>query len=301
MTHPHLEVTTDEFVDEHADDDAVAPVPVPREPLRIRVLRAIDEFGRQIRFHVNAVAYIPYAVRHHKLEILRLLGEISFGSGALAVIGGTVVTVAFITSFAGIELGVQGYSQLSDIGVEALTGFVSAYINTRLVAPVIAGISLVATVGAGMTAQLGAMRVAEEIDALDVMSVKAVPFLVSTRIVAGFFAIIPLYAAALLASYFCTRGVVTVFFGQSAGAYDHYFAAFLVPSDIIASFIKVLIMAVVIMAIHTYYGYKATGGPAGVGVAVGHAVRLSLVAMLFTDMLLSFALYGATSSINFAG
>lgn len=287
---------------EHTDDtlDAARP-PVPREPLRIHLLRGIDEFGRQIRFHVKAVANIPYAIRHHKLEILRLLGEVSFGSGALAIIGGTVVTVAFITSFAGIELGVQGYSQLSDIGVEALTGFVSAYINTRLVAPVIAGISLVATVGAGMTAQIGAMRVSEEIDALDVMSVRAVPFLISTRIVAGFFAIIPLYATALLSSYFCTRAVVTVFFGQSAGAYDHYFAAFLIPSDIVASFIKVLIMAIVIMAIHTYYGFKATGGPAGVGRAVGHAVRLSLVAMLFTDMLLSFALYGATSSINFAG
>ncbi len=283
------------------DDEAVARPPVPREPFRVRVLRGIDEFGKQIRFHVSAIGHIPYAVRHHRYEILQRLGDISFSSGALAVIGGTVFTVAFITSFAGIELGVQGYSQLSDIGVEALTGFVSAYINTRLVAPVIAGISLVATVGAGMTAQLGSMRVAEEIDALDVMSVKSVPFLISTRIVAGFFAIIPLYAVALLTSYFCTRGVVTVFFGQSAGAYDHYFAAFLIPSDIVASFVKVLIMAVVIMTIHTYYGYTATGGPAGVGRAVGHAVRLSLVAMLFTDMLLSFALYGATSSINFAG
>lgn len=264
-------------------------------------LSFIDLVGEQMRFYVRGFANIPYALVNYRREILRLLAAVTFGTGALAIIGGTVVTVAFLTSFAGIELGIQGYSQLSDIGVEALTGFISAYINTRLAAPIIAGIALVATVGAGFTAQLGAMRVSEEIDALEVMSIKSVPYLVSTRIIAGFLAIIPLYSVALLASYVCTRLIVTGVFGQSSGAYGHYFAAFLIPGDILASFVKVLIMAVVIMSIHCYYGYYASGGPAGVGRAVGNAVRLSLIAVLFTDMLLSFALYGATDTLNISG
>ncbi|HEY9562543.1 MAG TPA: ABC transporter permease [Nocardioides sp.] len=254
-----------------------------------------------MRFYLRAYAQVPRAVIRHRREIWRLLGEVAFGSGALAVIGGTVVTVGFLTSFAGIELGIQGYAQLSDIGVEALTGFVSAYINTRMAAPIIAGIALVATVGAGFTAQLGAMRVSEEIDALEVMSVPPVPFLVSTRVVAGFIAIVPIYTVALLASYVFTRVIVVHVYGQSSGAYGHYFETFLIPQDVLASFIKVLIMSVVVMSIHCYYGFFATGGPAGVGRAVGSAVRLSLVAVLVTDMLLSFALYGATDTLNISG
>jgi len=261
----------------------------------------LDGIGHQTRFYVRAFANIPYAIRNHRIEIYRLLAGTTFGTGALAVIGGTVVTVAFLTSFAGIEVGIQGYSQLSDIGVEALSGFVSAYINTRLAAPIIAGIALVATVGAGFTAQLGAQRVAEEIDAIEVMAVRSIPYLVSTRIIAGAIAIVPLYAVALLASYACTGLVVTLGFGQSPGAYSHYFSTFLIPTDIIYSFVNVLVMSVVIMCVHCYYGFHAAGGPAGVGTAVGRAVRLSLILLLMTDMVLSFALYGSTDTLHISG
>src|SRR3546814_7094900 len=85
--------------------------------------RLLDGAGSYMRFYLRAYAQVPRAVIRHRREIWRLLGEVAFGSGALAVIGGTVVTVGFLTSFAGIELGIQGYAQLSDIGVEALTGF----------------------------------------------------------------------------------------------------------------------------------------------------------------------------------
>jgi phospholipid/cholesterol/gamma-HCH transport system permease protein len=264
-------------------------------------LRAFDEFGEQVGFYVKAVVGLRYAVVRYRREVLRLIARVTFGSGALAVVGGTVATVAFLTAFAGIEVGIQGYSQLSNVGVEALSGFVSAYINTRLAAPVIAGIALVATVGAGFTAELGAMRVAEEIDALEVMAVRTIPYLVSTRIIAGLAAIVPLYSVALLASYVFTRLIVTVGFGQSPGAYGHYFSTFLIPTDILLSFVKVMCMSVVIMAIHCYYGFTASGGPVGVGKAVGRAVRLSLVVILFFDMLLSFALYGSTHTLNISG
>lgn len=263
--------------------------------------RTLFHSGEQFRFYIAALRGIPVAMTHYRREVLRLISTVAFGSGAIALIGGTVVVVSFLTAFAGIELGLQGYSQLSNIGVEALSGFISAYINTRLAAPALAGIALTATVGAGFTAQLGAMRVSEEIDALEVMSIKSVPYLVSTRIVAGLVSIVPLYAVALLASYAATRLVVTVGFGQSSGAYQHYFNTFLIPGDIVLSFVKVMCMAVVIMAVCCYYGYTAKGGPAGVGQAVGGAVRLSLVAILFADMLLSFALYGTSHSLNITG
>lgn len=264
-------------------------------------LRVLEEPGTQAWFYLKAYALIPFTLRRHKREVLRLLAEVSFGTGALAVIGGTVVICSFLTAFAGIELGIQGFDQLSNIGVEALSGFISAYINTRLGAPILAGIALVATIGAGFTAQLGAMRVSEEIDALDVMAVRSVAYLVSTRIVAGFLAIIPIYALSLLAAYSSTRLIVTFVYGQSDGAYRHYFNTFLISSDIVASFVNVLIMSVVIMSIHCYYGFFASGGPAGVGRAVGRAVRLSLIAVLFTNLLLSMILYGNADTLNISG
>lgn len=261
----------------------------------------LEHAGRQTWFYSQAYGHIPHTIRAYRKEILRLLSVITFGTGALAVIGGTIVIVGFITSFAGIELGLQGYGQLRDIGVEAFSGFVSAYLNTRVGGPVIAGIALVATVGAGFTAELGAMRISEEIDALEVMAVPSVPFLVTTRVIAGFIAIIPLYAIALLSAWAMTRVVVTVFFDQSSGAYTHYFESFLVSQDVLFSFLKVIIMAVVVMSIHCYYGFFASGGPAGVGRAVGSAVRLSLVAVLFTDLLLSLVLYAHSGTLNLSG
>lgn len=264
-------------------------------------VQALEQLGDIVRFQVHAFGQVPTAIRRYPKEILRLLALVSFGRGALALIGGTVITIAFLTTFVGIELGIQGYTQLSTIGVESLTGFVSAYINTRLAAPFIAGIALVATVGAGFTAQLGAMRVNEEIDALDVMAVPSVAFLVSTRIVAGLIAIVPLYAVGLLASYAGTRLIITGVYGQSGGSYDYYFMTFLVHRDIWASIVTVAVGSVLILGIHCYYGYRATGGPAGVGRAVGRAVRLSLITVLSADLLLSLALYGGTNTLHIAG
>jgi phospholipid/cholesterol/gamma-HCH transport system permease protein len=105
------------------------------------------------------------------------------------------------------------------------------------------------------------MRISEEIDALEVMAIPSLPFLVTTRIIAGLVAVIPLYVVGLLASYFATRLTVTTFYGQSTGTYDHYFDLFLPVSDILYSYLKVIAFAMVIILIHCHYGYNAKGGP----------------------------------------
>lgn len=145
------------------------------------------------------------------------------------------------------------------------------------------------------------MRVSEEVDALEVMAVPSLPFLVTTRIVAGLLAVVPLYVVGLFSSYFATRLVVTAGYGQSSGTYDHYFHLFLPPHDVLWSFGKVLVFAVVIISIHCYHGYHATGGPAGVGVAVGRAVRTSIVAINVVDLALSMAIWGASTTVRLAG
>jgi len=266
-----------------------------------RPLASLDQLGSELRFFVRALAWTPRTVTRYRREVARLLAEVALGSGALAVIGGTIGVITALAFFTGTEVGLQGYAALDQIGTPAYAGFVSAYFNTREISPLVAGIALAATVGCGFTAQLGAMRISEEVDALEVMAIPSLPFLVTTRILAGLIAIVPLYVVGLLSSYLATRMTVTTFFGQSAGTYDHYFTLFLPPGDVLWSFGKVLIFAVVIILIHCYHGYHASGGPAGVGVAVGRAVRTSIVAINVIDLLLSMAIWGTTTTVRLAG
>jgi phospholipid/cholesterol/gamma-HCH transport system permease protein len=266
-----------------------------------RPLGLLDDLGSQLSFYLRAFAWAPRTVRRYKREVLRLLAEVSFGSGALAVIGGTVGVIVAMTFFTGTEVGLQGYEALNQIGSSAFTGFISAYFNTREISPLVAGIALSATVGCGFTAQLGAMRISEEVDALEVMGLPSLPFLVTTRMIAGLIAVVPLYVIGLMASYLATREMVTVYFGQSSGTYDYYFHLFLPPQDVLWSFGKVLVFSIIVVLIHCYQGYTASGGPAGVGIAVGRAVRTSLVAINVVDFFLSLAIWGATTTVRISG
>jgi phospholipid/cholesterol/gamma-HCH transport system permease protein len=264
-------------------------------------LRALDDLGDRLAFYGRATWWIPVAMVRYRREVLRLLAEVSFGSGGLTVIGGTVGVIAFMTFFTGTEVGLQGYESLNQIGSSAFAGFVSAYFNTREIAPLAAALALSATVGSGFTAQLGAMRISEEIDALEVMAVPPLPYLVSTRMIAGFLAVIPLYVIGLMSSYLATRTVATGYYQQSTGTYDYYFNLFLPPVDVVLSFGKVLVFSVVVVLVHCYYGFTASGGPAGVGVAVGRAVRLTIVFVILTDFFFSLAVWGATTTVRITG
>ena len=211
----------------------MAVLEVARKPLD-----GLDGLGGQLRFYGRSLAWTPRTLRRYKKEILRLLGEVALGTGALTVIGGTVGVIAFLAFFTGTEVGLQGYAALNQLGSSAFTGFV---------------------------------------------------------------AVIPLYVIGLLSSYAATRLIATGYYGQSKGTYDHYFHLFLPPGDVLWSFGKVMVFAVVIILIHCYYGYTASGGPAGVGVAVGKAVRTSIVAINVVDFFLSLAIWGATTTVRIAG
>jgi len=263
--------------------------------------QAVEGYGDQLLFYAKALAWAPRTIRRYKREVLNILAEVAFGAGGLTMIAGTVGVIAFMAFFAGSEVGIQGYASLSQIGVAKFSAFISAFFNTREVAPLISSIALAATVGCGYTARLGAMRISEEIDALEAMGVPSLPYLVTTRMIAGFLAVIPLYIVALCASYLSPRLITTLMYGQSGGTYDHYFLAFLPPIDILYSFLKLIILAVAIILIHCYYGYTASGGPAGVGIAVGKAIRMSIVTVVVADFFLSFAIWGSTTTVRITG
>jgi phospholipid/cholesterol/gamma-HCH transport system permease protein len=133
------------------------------------------------------------------------------------------------------------------------------------------------------------------------MGIRPVEYLVSTRIVAGMVAITPLYSIAVVLSFVSSQFVTVYLFGQSGGLYDHYFSTFLNPIDLLWSFLQAVLMAITILLIHTYFGYFASGGPSGVGVAVGNAVRTSLVVVVSVTLLVSLSIYGANGNFNLSG
>lgn len=260
--------------------------------------RALQEVGRLTWFAVLAVSGTGWALRRYRKETLRLIAEIGMGTGAMAVVGGTVAIVAFVTLSGSSLVAIQGFASLGYIGIEVFTGFFAALINVRLAAPVVTGIALAATVGAGATAELGAMRISEEIDALEVMGIKSISYLVSTRMIAGLVVIVPLYALAMLMSFISPQVVTTVLYGQPSGTYDHYFRTFLRPDDVFWSFVEVIIISVIVMITHCYYGYNASGGPVGVGEGVGRSMRFSLVSVQVVVLFAALALYGVNPNFN---
>lgn len=266
-----------------------------------KVVDRTRRLGEQTAFYGRALWSTPDAIRRYPSMVLRQIAGMGMGTGALAVIGGTVVIVGFLTLSTGALIAVQGYNTLSNVGIEALTGFLGAFLNVRFIAPATAGVALAATIGAGATAQIGAMRINEEIDALEVMGIRVITYLASTRIVAGVVAVIPIYTVAVLMSFLATRFGTTIIYGQSRGVYDHYFDTFLQPTDLLWSFIEALAMAAAVMAIHTYYGYTVTGGPAGVGEAVGRAVRMSITAGVFILLTITLSVYGQSGNFHLSG
>lgn len=269
--------------------------------MRAKIVNEWLRIGDQTRFYFKTLAAIPDAAINYRTEVLRLIAQMGLGSGALATIGGTVVIVGFMTVTTGAVVAAQGYTQFQSVGVEAFTGFASAFFIPRLIVPGTAQVTLTATVGAGATAQMGAMRINEEVDALEVIGIRSVTYLAATRVLAGTIVVIPLYAIALIMGFIAAQVGTTIVYGQAPGVYGHYFNTFLNTTDLLWSFVETISMIVVVMLVCTYYGFNASGGPAGVGEAVGRAVRASMVVGAIVLVAVTLGVYGQSGNFHLAG
>ena len=258
-------------------------------------------FGEMLIFVGRVVRAIPTVLRHYRRELLRLIAEVTFGGGILAIAASTVLVSALLTSVVGVQLGIEGLQGLNIIGLTPLAGLLSAFANTRELSPLLAGYALAAQMGCKFTAQLGAMKVNEEIDALEVMSIPAVPYLVTTRLLAALAAVVPLYLLALSGAYLATQLAVLTIAHQGTGTYLHYFYLFLNRRDIGLSVLKVVVFAVLVTIIHCYYGMTASGGPEGVGRSTGRAIRTSTVAIAISDMLMTLLFWGTSVPVKVTG
>lgn len=276
-------------------------------PVRRRYQRSVDglaQVGDFVGFSWRALRSIVVDLllrRRFFKETARQISDVVVGAGAFVIGGGMVFVVATMSLATGATIGIQGYEGLRTIGAESLTGIVTSLGNVREITPMIAGIALAAQVGSSFTAELGAQRISEEIDALEVMSIPPIPYLVSTRLLAALVSIIPLYLVALFASFLASEIVTVQLLGLSPGVYDYYFNLFLPPIDIFFSVAKAAIFSVQVVLIHCWYGYNASGGPAGVGVAVGRAIRTSMMTIVVTNLFLSYLFWGTSTTASLVG
>lgn len=266
-----------------------------------RVSKPAIVMGHMVVFFVRAVVSVPAVLRAYRKEFLRLLSDIAWGNGSIVVGGGTAGVAVVLGFTAGALVAIEGYNFLNMLGLGPATGIISSLVNTRELAPIMASLAFAMQAGCRFTAQLGAMRIAEEIDALDSIAIRPIPYLVTTRLMASVIAVIPLYVACLAVTYITCQLATGVISGGSIGPYMHYFTMMLSGKDIVYSVIKCVVFVWISSTVQCYYGFYASGGPEGVGVAAGHAMRASITIVIMLNMLLTMALWSIDAGARFGG
>lgn len=142
----------------------------------LRALSApLIRLGHMLWFFIRAIAAVPIALRHYRTEFARLLSDIAWGNGSLVVGGGTAGVALVLGVTVGAIVGIEGYNFLNLLGLGPATGIISSLVNTRELAPIAASLAFATQGGCRFTAQLGSMRIAEEIDALDSLAIRPIP------------------------------------------------------------------------------------------------------------------------------
>lgn len=244
---------------------------------------------------------LPLAIRKYGRETLRAINSLAWGRGSLIVDGGVISVLVILGVALGASIAVESFAILDIIGFGALSGIVAGIGVVREIAPLVAGIAFTAQPGARMTAEIGAMRINDEIDAVETMGLRPIPFVVGTRLIGGMMSVIPGYALTLIASFWIMDTVIRGFHNQPGGTYSHYLLEFTTSTDLLYSCIKATVYCMAATLIHCYYGYFVTGGPVGVGVASGRAVRASLVTIMVLDFILTVTLWGLRPNFVFKG
>jgi phospholipid/cholesterol/gamma-HCH transport system permease protein len=236
----------------------------------------------------------------YSLRVFRFFGEALRQSGIL-IIGSTIVIWGLVFVI-GLECGIEGAYFTESTGTPAYSGVFTAWCDLRELVPYAFGYMMAAKVGTGIVAELGAMRISDEIDALEVMGIDSMTFLCATRLLAAWLVLPFMYLAAIgmgfLASYIA---VVQQIGYVSSGGYFLIFWQFQNPPDFLYSLIKAMFMATAIVLVGCYYGYNASGGPVGVGTATAKSMVLNLVLVHLIGMLGTQVFWGANPRAPIGG
>jgi len=235
------------------------------------------------------------------LRVFRFFGETLRQAGILIVSSTLVIwALVFITGLGTCGIEAAYFNQST--GTSTYSGVFAAWCNLREAVPYVFGYMMAAKVGTGIVAELGAMRISEEIDALEVIGIDSMTFLCATRLLAAWIVLPFVYIAAIGVAYLASYIAVVQQIGYvSAGGYLLIFWQFQNPPDLLFSVIKGMTMATVIVLVACYYGYNAGGGPVGVGTATAKSMVLNLVLVNLIGMLGTQVFWGANPRAPIGG
>src|SRR4051794_13247370 len=218
------------------------------------------------------------------LRVFRFFGEALRQAGILILFSTIVIWgLAFIL---GLQCGIEGAYFSRSVGAPANAGGFSAWCDLREIIPYAFGYMMAAKVGTGLVAEIGAMRISDEIDALEVMGISSMTFLCATRLLAAWMVLPFMYLAAVGAGFLASYIAVVQQIGEvSSGGFFLIFWMFQNPPDLLYSLIKGMTMATLIVIVGAYYGYTASGGPVGVGTATAKSMVLNVVGVHLVGML----------------
>ena len=233
-------------------------------------------------------------------RVVRFFGEALRQSGIL-ILSSTLVIWGLVFII-GLQCGIEGAYFNRSVGAPAYAGVFSAWCDLRELVPYGFGYMMAAKVGTGFVAELGSMRISDEIDALEVMGIDSMTFLCATRLLAAWMVLPFLYIAAVGAGFFASYLAVVQQIGEvSSGGFFLIFWMFQNPPDLLYSVIKGMVMATAIVLVGCYYGYNAGGGPVGVGTATAKSMVLNIVLVHLIGMLGTQVFWGANPRAPIGG
>jgi phospholipid/cholesterol/gamma-HCH transport system permease protein len=254
----------------------------------------IESFGEIAKFGVQVVGEV------FRLRVFKFFGEVLRQAGILIV--GSALVICSLVFIVGLTCGIEGAYLLRSQGAPAFSGVFSAWCDLRELAPLAFGYMMAAKVGTGIVAELGSMRISDEIDALEVMGISGMTFLCGTKLLASWLVLPFVYVISIAAGFVGSYLAVVQQIGDvSSGGYFLIFWEFQNPPDLLFSLIKAMTMATLIVLVGCYYGYNASGGPVGVGTATAKSMVLNLVGVHLIGMLGTQLFWGANPRAPIGG
>jgi phospholipid/cholesterol/gamma-HCH transport system permease protein len=254
----------------------------------------VASFGDISRFAAKVVGHV------YRLRVLRFFGEALRQAGIL-ILSSTIVIWGLVFII-GLQCGIEGAYFTRAQGTPPYAGVFSAWCDLRELVPYAFGYMMAAKVGTGIVAELGSMRISDEIDALEVMGINSMVFLCATRLLAAWLVLPFMYIAAIGAGFFASYLAVVQQIGEvSSGGFFLIFWMFQNPPDLLYSVIKGMVMATAIVLVGCYYGYNASGGPVGVGTATAKSMVMNIVLVHLIGMLGTQLFWGANPRAPIGG
>jgi phospholipid/cholesterol/gamma-HCH transport system permease protein len=254
----------------------------------------IASFGDLARFSARVVVDVFDG------HVLRFLGETLRQAGILIL--GSAIVIWGLAFILGLQCGIEGAYFSRSVGAPANAGTFAAWCDLREIMPYAFGYMMSAKVGTGLVAEIGAMRISDEIDALEVMGISSVTFLCATRLLGAWLVLPAVYIGAVGAGFLASYLAVVQQIGEvSSGGYFVIFWMFQNPPDLFYSLIKGMAMATVIVLVGCYYGYHASGGPVGVGTATAKSMVLNTVLVHVVGMVGTQIFWGANPRAPIGG